>query len=312
MSRIKIWIDTDTGVDDAVALITAVSLDQLDIVGVSAVAGNTTADNAFNNARDVLSFASREDIKVYKGADKPLVKELSIAPLVHGENGIGDAKIESSKAPIEEEKAFDALYEKAKELDGELTVVAIGPLTNIATTIIKHPDFVNYVKCLCIMGGAVEGGNITPCAEFNIYEDPHGAQCVFKSGIPIKMFGLDVTMKAYLSEDDIEEINGYGNRASKFFEHSNRLLREIQKRNSGSGLREHDCCPIIYLAYPELFTGKKCGIFVETQGEITMGKTVADLYTDYKYEDRHCEAYIDVNREEFVKIIKDAYKAYQE
>ena len=310
MNKIPVWIDTDTGVDDAVALIIAVSLKELDIVGVSAVAGNTTLDNAFRNARDVLSLASREDIKVYKGAEKPLVKDLFIAPQVHGENGIGDVTIESSKAPVEEEKAFDALYEKAKELKGELTVVAIGPLTNIATTIIKHPDFVDYVKCLCIMGGAIEGGNITPCAEFNIYEDPHGAECVFKSGIPVKMFGLDVTLKAYLNDDDIKEIESYNNKASDFFKGSNKLIYEIQKKNSGSGLREHDCCPIIYLAHPELFEGKKCGIFVETQGEITMGKTVADLYTDYKYEDRHCEAYLSVNREEFVKIIKEAYKAY--
>jgi len=310
VNKIPVWIDTDTGVDDAVALITAASLKQLDIKGVSAVAGNTTLENAFRNARDVLSLAGREDIKVYKGADKPLVKDLHIAPHVHGENGLGDAIIDPSKAPVEEKNAFDALYEKTKELNGELTIVAIGPLTNIATTIIKHPDFVNYVKCLCIMGGAIEGGNITPCAEFNIYEDPHGAQCVFKSGIKIKMFGLDVTLKAYLSDDDIAEIVSCNNRASRFFESSNKLIYAIQERHSGNGLCEHDTCPIVYLAHPELFTGKPCGIYVETQGEVTMGKTVADLYTDHKYEDRHCEAYIDINREEFVKIIKEAYKAY--
>ena len=312
MSRIPVWIDTDTGVDDAVALIVAAYLEQLDIVGVSAVAGNTSLDNAFRNARDVLFFAKREDIRVYKGAEKPLVKDLQIAAHVHGENGIGDVAIEHSNAPLQEEKAFDALYEKAKELDGELNIVAIGPLTNIASTIIKHPDFVDYVKQLCIMGGAIDGGNITPCAEFNIYEDPHAAECVFKSGIPVKMFGLDVTMKAFLNDEDIKEIVSYNNKASAFFEASNRLIYDVQRRNSGEGLREHDCCPLIYLAYPEIFTGRKCGIFVETQGEITMGKTVADLYTDYKYEDRHCEAFIDVNREEFVKIIKEAYKAYQE
>ena len=110
MNKIPVWIDTDTGVDDAVALITAVSLKELDIVGVSAVAGNTTLDNAFRNARDVLSLASREDIKVYKGAEKPLVKDLFIAPQVLGENGIGDVTIPSSKAPVEEEKVFDVLY----------------------------------------------------------------------------------------------------------------------------------------------------------------------------------------------------------
>ena len=310
MSKIPVWIDTDTGVDDAVAIITANSLEQLDIVGVSAVAGNTTVENAFNNSRNVLSLAGREDVKVYKGAEKPLVKELKTAGYVHGSSGLGVAVLEESKAPKEDKKAWDALYEKARELDGELNIVAIGPLTNIAITIAKHPDFVNYVKQLCIMGGAIVGGNITPSAEFNIYEDPHGAQCVFKSGIPVKMFGLDVTSKAYLDDDDIEEIVGYNNKASKLFMDSNKIIYENRAKFYDHGLCEHDTCPIAYLAHPEIFTGQECGIYVETKGDLTIGKTVSDFYTDFKFEDRHCEAFTDVDREEFVKIIKKAYRAY--
>ena len=312
MNKIPVWIDTDTGVDDAVALVTATSLKQLEIVGVSAVAGNTTLDNAFRNARNVLSLAGREDIKVYRGADKPLVLDLRVATYAHGENGLGGVVIEDSKAPVEEENAYDALYEKARELNGELIVIAVGPLTNIAMTIIKHPDFINYVKCFHIMGGAIDGGNVTPTSEFNIYEDPHGAQTVFKSGVPIKMFGLDVTLKAFLDDNDIAEIKGMNNSLSKLFVDSNDLLYAAQEHHFRNGLCEHDCCPVIYTACPELFTGSKCGIYVETMGEITMGKTVCDLYSDYKFEDRHCEAYYDVNREEFVKIIKNAYKNNQE
>ena len=309
MNRIPVWIDTDTGVDDAVALITALSLDELDIVGVSAVAGNTTQENAFRNARDVLALKNRKDIRVYPGANKPLVKDLRIATHAHGENGLGDAYIPLSDAPVEETKAWDALYEKAKELNGELRVVTIGPLTNIALTIAKHPDFVEYVKELYVMGGAIVGGNITPCAEFNIYEDPHAGENVFKSGIPIKMFGLDVTLKAYLDDDDIAEIASYNNDLSRFFSESTKLLYAWNERNDGTGLCEHDTCPIVYLVHPEYFTGKKCGVYVETQGEITMGKTCSDFYTDFKFEDRHCEAFTDIDREKFVKIIKDAYKA---
>lgn len=304
-----IWIDTDTGVDDSVAIITACHLEELEIVGVSAVAGNTTLDNAFENARNVLSLVGREDINVYKGADKPLINELKVATHAHGENGLGGAIIEESKAQRQTKKAWDALYEKAKELNGELTVIAIGPLTNIATTIAKYPDFINYVKELCIMGGAVVGGNITPCAEFNIYEDPHAGENVFKSGVHVKMFGLDVTLKAYLDDDDIKEIDSYNNKLSKLFMDSNKILYEYRERQEEAGLCEHDACPVVYTAHPELFESKECGIYVETQGTITMGKTVSDLYTDFKFDDRHCEAFIDVNREKFVKLIKDAYKA---
>ena len=310
MKKIPVWIDTDTGVDDAVALITANSLEQLDIVGVSAVAGNTTLVNAFNNSRNVLSLMGREDIKVYPGAEKPLVRDLVTASYVHGKSGLGEAMLERSKAPEETEKAWDALYEKARELNGELNVVAIGPLTNIATTIIKHPDFVNYVKQLCIMGGAIVGGNITPSAEFNIYVDPQAAENVFKSGIKVKMFGLDVTHKAYLSDEDIEEIASYNNKASKLFMDSISIIFQIRKKIYDNGLCEHDTCPIVYLAYPEIFTSKKCGIYVETQGDLTMGKTISDLYTDFKFENREQEAFLDIDRERFVKLIKDAYKAY--
>lgn len=310
MKKIPIWIDTDTGVDDSLALLCACGIEEFDLAGVSAVAGNTTIDNAFRNARDVLSLAGREDVKVFKGADRPLVKPLRTAPHVHGENGLGGAEIPRSKAPVETMNAYDALYEKARELNGELTVCAVGPLTNIAITIAKHPDIVDYIKILNIMGGAAIGGNVTPCAEFNIFVDPHGAENVFKSGIPVNMFGLDVTLKAFLNDDDIKEIISYGNPASRLFEDSNHLMYKAQENKKFAGLCEHDACPVIYTAHPEWFTGQKCGIYVETQGTISQGKTVTDLWTDYKYEDRHCQAFLDVDREKFVSLIKKIYRSY--
>jgi len=310
MKKIPVWIDTDTGVDDAVALLTACSLEELEIVGVSAVAGNTSQENAFRNARDVLSLAGREDIRVYPGADRPLVRKLHKAEYVHGSNGLGGAQIARSQAPIENEKAWDALYAKAKELKGELTVIPVGPLTNIAIMIAKYPDVIDYIKVLNIMGGAAQGGNITPCAEFNIYVDPEAAENVFKSGIPVNMFGLDVTLKAYLNDEEINEIKAYGNKASDLFRDSNDLLYAHRERIHFEGLCEHDSCPVIYTAHPDWFEGYECGIYVETQGTISTGKTCTDLWTDYKYPDRHCKAFLNVDREKFVNCIKNAYKAY--
>ena len=308
MNRIPVWIDTDTGVDDAVALLVAASLKELEIVGVSAVAGNTTLENAFRNARDVLSLAGREDVKVYPGSDRPLVKELETAAYVHGSNGLGGALIPASKAEKQTQKAWDALYEKAKELKGELVVCAVGPLTNIAIAIANHPDLPEYIKELNIMGGAAQGGNVTPCAEFNIYVDPEAAENVFRSGIHVNMFGLDVTLKAYLSKEESAEISSYGTASAKLFADSNRLLLESHIVKDRKGLCEHDACPVIYTARPQLFEGKDCGIYVETQGEITTGRTCTDLWTDYKYEDRHCTAFLDVDREAFAAILKETYR----
>ena len=312
MRKIPIWIDTDTGVDDAVAILTAVKMEELEIVGVSAVAGNTSQENAFRNARDVLALAGRKDIRVYPGAEKPLLRTLEYAEHVHGRNGLGNAEIEHSDAPIEEKKAWDALYEKARELKGELVVCPVGPLTNIAIAIALHPDIVEYIKELNIMGGAADGGNVTPCAEFNIYADPHAAENVFKSGIPVNMFGLDVTMKAYLFDEDIAEISSYGNKASDLFRDSTGLVYRIRQQRKKQGLCEHDSCPIVYTAHPDWFEGHKCGIYVETQGKISTGKTVTDLWTDFKYEDRHCQVFLDLDQPRFAKLIKDAYKSYGE
>ncbi len=310
MKKIPVWIDTDIGVDDSVALLVACYLDELDIVGVSAVAGNTSLANAFRNARDVLALAGRKDIRVYSGADRPLVKELFKAEYVHGSNGLGGAEIPASDAPVEETKAWDALYEAAKQYSGELVVCSLGPMTNIATAIAKHPDIIDHIKVLNAMGGCADGGNITPCAEFNVYVDPHAAENVFKSGLKVNLFGLDVTHKAFLDDDDINEITSMGNKASDLFKDSNGLLYAWRERLNWTGLCEHDSCPIIYTVHPEWFEGKDCAIYAETDGKITEGKTVTDLWTDFKFEDRHCRFFLNVDREKFTGLIKEAYRSY--
>jgi inosine-uridine nucleoside N-ribohydrolase len=304
--KIPLWIDTDTGVDDAVMLMCATKLDKLDIKGVSAVSGNVSEDKTFRNARAVLSLCGREDIKVYPGATRPLIVEQYYAEYVHGFNGLGGAIIPDSNAPIETEHAYDAMYRVAKELNGELTVAAVGPFTNIAIAITKYPDITKYIKELVVMGGAVVGGNATPSAEFNIYADPHAAETVFKSGIPVKMFGLDVTMKSSLTMEEIEKIYaGTTPRAKLFHDSTSIAIGAYEKRLGEKKVCLHDVCPVLYLVYPELFTLYKAGVYVETESEITFGKTVCDLYSDFKFEDRHCEVAMDVKRDEFAKIVED-------
>ena len=310
MKKIPIWIDTDAGVDDSIAILCAAKTEALDIVGMSAVAGNVEVEHTFRNARDIISLAGREDIKVYRGADKPFLVPYKAAHHIHGENGLADAVVPSSKAPIEIESVSDALYKKACELNGELTVVAVGPLTNIAITIAKHPDFIQKIKQIAIMGGALIGGNITPCAEFNIYADPHAAQTVFKSGAKIIMAPLDVTLKAYITIDEIKEIGTFNNIQSNFFIESTPKSIKYHEITL-QGYVPHDLCPMWYLAYPEMFETIETSVYVETRGEITKGRTITDYWNgDGKLPKNNVTVMMGVKREEFGRKLVDIFKNY--
>lgn len=308
---IPIWIDTDTGVDDAVALLCALKLDKLAIRGISSVAGNVEHAKTFKNCRNVLAYAGREDIKVYPGAIKPMCVELDDASEVHGKDGLGGVVIPDSLAEKETMHAWDAIYEAAKKEDGKLQIVAVGPLTNIANAIISHPDLKGMVKRILIMGGAAVGGNATMAAEFNIYADPHSAETVMQSGIPVVMFGLDVTVDAYLNGKDIQDIRDFNTKISKFFAdvvQSN--LNFYIKNYKREILCIHDACPLIYLQYPEIFTGQKAGVYVETQSRLCFGKTVTDIWSDTKFKTRETMVMLGVDREKFASTLKGLLQQY--
>lgn len=308
---IPIWIDTDTGVDDAVALLCALKLDKLAIRGISSVAGNVEHAKTFKNCRNVLAYVGREDIKVYPGAIKPMCVELDDASEVHGKDGLGGVVIPESPAEKETMHAWDAIYEAAKKEDGKLQIVAVGPLTNIANAIISHPDLKGMVKRILIMGGAAVGGNATMAAEFNIYADPHSAETVMQSGIPVVMFGLDVTVDAYLNGKDIQDIRDFNTKISKFFANvvqSN--LNFYIKNYKREILCIHDACPLIYLQYPEIFTGQKAGVYVETQSRLCFGKTVTDIWSDTKFKTRETMVMLGVDREKFASTLKGLLQQY--
>ena len=308
---IPIWIDTDTGVDDAVALLCALKLDKLAIRGISAVAGNVEHAKTFKNCRNVLAYAGREDIKVYPGAIKPMCVELDDASEVHGKDGLGGVVIPESPAEKETMHAWDAIYEAAKKEGGKLQIVAVGPLTNIANAIISHPDLKDLVERILIMGGAAVGGNATMAAEFNIYADPHSAETVMQSGIPVVMFGLDVTVDAYLDAKDIQDIRNFNTKISQFFAdvvQSN--VNFYIKNYNREILCIHDACPLIYLQYPEIFTGQKAGVYVETQSRLSFGKTVTDIWSDTKFKSRETMVMLGVDREKFVSTLKGLLQQY--
>lgn len=300
MKKIPLWIDCDPGVDDAAAILAALQLEELDIKGVSAVSGNVLLDKTYPNARALVSLGGREDIPVYRGAEKPLRRESVTAAYVHGENGLGGIELPISAAPEQEKKAWDALYDAALEAEGELILVAVGPLTNIGLALAKYGDLPRLIKKAVIMGGGATMGNTTPAAEFNIYVDPEAADMLFASGIPVVMCGLDVTLKAQIMPDEIDRLKEYGPQGD-FLSHALQCSLAFVRRFGFEGVALHDVCPILYCVEPELFTTELAGVRVETKGLYTAGKTVTDLYSDYQMDIKNTLVVLDVNREAFAQ-----------
>lgn len=302
----SVWIDTDTGVDDAAALLACLRLPGTKLVGASAVAGNAELRYTFVNCRNVLALGGRSDIPVYPGSSAPLLRPLRTAARVHGENGLGMAVLAESTAEKETLAAWDAIYEAACTYPGELELIALGPLTNVAKLILMYPDVKKYLKRILIMGGAAQGGNVTPCAEFNILVDPDAAEIVFQSGIPIVLCPLDVTMKAYLTPEEYASIAGGTGLRAKLFADSMVGARRLYEAVNEGRHPIHDVCPVLYTCYPEKFRTVKCGVHVETKGVYTCGKTVTDIWSDQKFGFINAVVCLDIDRPFFVEKVREA------
>lgn len=239
------------------------------------------------------------DFPVYRGAARPWLREPCDATAFHGAEGLGTASLPLPRGTAEQLPMWDALYAAACRHAGMLHVVALGPLTNLATAFAKYPDLPNKLAGISIMGGAAVGGNRTPCAEFNIYVDPEAAQVVFRSGVPVVMCGLDVTEQAYLTADELEALAA--SRAGCFLRDSS---RDALRRNVAAGAGGwclHDVVPLLHLAAPELFTAREAGVFVETKSELTRGKTVTDLFSDFKFPEKNALVVLELDRTAFVQ-----------
>lgn len=277
----KIIIDTDPGQDDAVAILLALGSAELEIVGISAVAGNVPLKLTEKNARKICELAGRPDIKVYAGAIRPLVRELVTAEEVHGKTGLNGPQLPDPKMKLQHQYAVDFMVETLmKEEAGTITLCALGPLTNVALALIREPKIAPRIKEIVLMGGGFfEGGNVTPTAEFNIYVDPQAADLVFKSGIPIVMMPLDVTHKALTTAKRTQAIRKLGTRVGTATAEMLEFFERFDEEKYGTdGGPLHDPCVIAYLLKPDLFKGRNCNVTVETASELTMGMTVIDWW----------------------------------
>ncbi len=280
--RRKIIIDTDPGQDDAFALLLALaSPEDLEVLGICAVAGNVPLDWTTRNTCIICELAGKPNTKVFAGCTAPLKRKLVTAEHVHGKTGLDGPVMVEPTMDLQDQHAVDFLIETLRrEASGSVTLCPLGPLTNIATAFVQAPDIIGRVQEIVLMGGAYfEVGNITPAAEFNIYVDPEAAEIVFKSGVPLVVMPLDVTHKVLTTRARVEAFRALGSQVGRVAAEWADFFERFDMAKYGSeGAPLHDPCVIAYLLQPDLFTGRHINVEIETQSELTLGMTVADWW----------------------------------
>ncbi len=275
----KVLMDCDPGHDDMIAIMLAAASDEIELLGITTVAGNQTGSKTFRNALRILTLINRKDIPVARGFDKPIIRDLIVAPEIHGVSGLDGADLpEPSVKPLKTH-AVDFIVKTVMKSDENIYLVPTGPLTNIAVALMKEPRIKDKIERIVLMGGAVFDSNVTPAAEFNIYVDPEAAKIVFESGVPITMVGLDVTDKAIFNFSDINKLEKKNGKVSRVVAPLLRFFGNANKEIYGfNGAPLHDALALSVLIDPSVVKTKPLHVDIETKGEFTRGATVTDVY----------------------------------
>lgn len=304
---LKIIIDTDPGQDDAVAILLALASDRLDVLGITAVAGNVPLALTEKNARKICELARKPGTRVYAGAKSPMERPLVTAEYVHGKTGLDGPQLPEPDMPLQPLHGVDFIVETLlAEPAGEVTLCALGPLTNIGLALQQAPHIAERIGQIVLMGGGFfEGGNVTPAAEFNIYVDPEAAEMVFSSGIPIVMMPLDVTHKVLTTRERLDAIGRLATPVSKAVVELLEFFERYDEHKYGTdGGPLHDPTVIAWLLRPELFSGRYCNVEIETASPLTQGMTVIDWW---QVTDRPHNALVirDVDADGFFDLLSD-------
>jgi len=273
----RIIIDTDPGVDDALAIFLALRSPEVTVEAITAVAGNVPLELTLSNALRLLTVCGRDDIPVAAGADRPLARRLTTATYVHGENGMAGVRLPEPRGVPTTESAPELMRRIIRRSPGAVSILAIAPLTNLALAFREDPELPSMVAGITIMGGSLSGGNVTPASEFNFHADPEAAQAIFQSGVPITMVGLDVTRKAGLSETQIRMLESAGNPVGRMAGRIMRATLESARRTDATGesLLAHDAMAVAAFIDPSLVTLRDFRVEIEVAGELTAGETLA-------------------------------------
>lgn len=275
----KIIIDCDPGHDDMIAIMVALATKDVEVLGITTVAGNQTGEKTFLNARRVLTMIGRQDIPLAKGAMIPLVRPLMTAEFIHGNSGLEGAELPEPTGPILTISARDFIVETLQKSTERVTLVPTGPLTNIATVIRSAPEVLDKIERIVLIGGGIRDSNVTPGAEFNILVDPEAARIVFESGVPLTQVGLDVTNKTLLTYDDIDTITKMNGPISSYVGPLLHFFADMNKKNFGiNGAPVHDALAVATAIWPDVVKTEFLNVSIETRGEFTLGQTVTDVY----------------------------------
>ncbi|MBU9738062.1 nucleoside hydrolase [Diplocloster agilis] len=311
----KVIMDCDPGHDDAIALLLASRADDIELLGVTTVAGNSELENTTRNARKILDYAGVTDVDVYAGCSRPMMRDLYrlTGAIIHGEDGLGGPKLPDPVTPVKEEHGVDFIIRTLRESEEKIILIPTGPLTNIAMALIKAPDIKEKIERIIIMGGAVnDPGNITSAAEFNIYVDPEAAKIVFASGCNIYLNTLDISMKAVFYEEDIERLRAQGDKISDIVAKLLDFFSSTHVQHFGfKACPIHDALCVGVLIDENLIQYQKTYLDISVNDPLTLGETVADLWGITGHEP-NCYLSVKVDRELFVQMIQEhMQKTYQ-
>lgn len=277
MIRRPVLIDTDPGVDDTLAIMMAKASDKLDIRAITVTCGNVGLDKTTRNALGICDFIGI-DAPVYRGAEKPMIVDLRDASDFHGESGLGNYVYQNIKKKVEEEYAWDGIYKTAKECGGELTIIALGPLTNIAIALLKYPDLPKYIKRTVIMGGSFgDFGNCTPNSEFNFWIDPHAVEIVLNADMKTEICGLDCSRQTTLSEDEMSLLKNPNPRIEELIRHLKAFYIKLDKDNGRiPAIHIPDGVAMAAAIDPSIFTVEEHHVICVTEGGNTQGWSIID------------------------------------
>lgn len=306
MSKIPVIIDCDPGHDDAIALILAFSSDKLDVRGVTVVGGNQTLKKTSDNALRVLSYIG-VDVPVALGAEGPMFQEPFIQNAIHGDTGLDGPQLPPPTLKPIDLSAVELMAKIIRESDEKITLIALGPLTNVGVFLLAYPELHEKISRICIMGGGAKHGNTTSAAEFNIWQDPEAASIVFSAGIPMTMHGIDATRKGYLLQSDIERFRGIGRVGKLVAELMDFFTQFAKAKNLPFSV--HDANAVAWVIDPSIYTTKLANVEIDLEGALTKGCTVTD-FRPWAKDPKYVDVSVDVDRQRFVDLLAGAFAHY--
>ena len=304
----RVILDCDPGHDDAIALMLALASPEVELLGVTTVAGNQTLEKTTANAIRVLDHLGRDDVSVAAGAQRPLVRERSVAREVHGETGLDGPDLPPAARSPAREHAIDWIATTLIAQRARVTLVPTGPLTNVALLLARYPELEANIERIVLMGGAIATGNVTPAAEFNIWADPEAAHRVFSSGLDVTMVGLDVTHKALMRESHVARLAASGTAGQLVADLYRFYAQHHARRYGWDGAPVHDAVAMAHVIDASLLELRDCAVRVDTGGEPSRGRTYVDVLETTGWEER-CHVAVEIDSERFLELLIERISA---